>query len=147
MTDAPVHEALWTELAGEIVQHYATGRRIVAVDGADRSATSAAADRLADALRRAGATVDRRALDDLASYTSTVVAPFRAGAGDAVLVLDGPILGTPAADTLAWAMWLDTDGPGIGGPGNRTTADAIVDVTDPAHPRRRFSDWCVIPRR
>ena len=138
---------LYAELAAEILHHYGRGRHIVAVDGARADVVSAIADVLGRALAAAGASVARRSLAGLDGYTQTVVAAFRAGDGDAILVVDGPILGTAAAESLTWSLWLDTDGPGIGGPGTRTSADAIVDVTDPDHPLRRFSDWCVVPRR
>ncbi len=139
--------ALYAELAAEILHHYGRGRHIVAVDGADADIVSATADELGRALAAAGASVSRCTLAGLDDYASSVVAPFRAGDSDEILVLDGPVLGTAAIGSLAWSMWLDTDGPGIGEPGTRTSADAIVDVTDPAHPLRRFSDWCVVPRR
>jgi len=145
---SPERVALLAELAGEILHHYARGRHLVGVDGTDPGAVARFADGLAAALRQAGADADR-ARASVEGLRAELLEPFRAGEGDALLVVDGPLLGTAAADALAWTLWIDADADGtaLGGPGTRTAADAIVDVTDPEHPVRRFSDWCVVPRR
>lgn len=138
---------VFDELAAEILHHYAAGRQIVAVDSAAPAAAGAAADALAEALRAAGAAGVTRARATADDFVESVARPFRTAEDDALLVVDGALLGTAAATALSWSMWVDVDGPDIGGSSTRTKADAILDLTDPAHPIRRFSDWCVIPRR
>lgn len=140
--------ALLEELAAEIRHHYGHGRRLVGVDGPSGSpAVPRLADELAAVLRTEGAAVERIHLASPGDFGPERLAAFRAGAGDALLVVDGPFLGDPLADAFAWTAWLDTEGAGIGSGGLRTSAHAIIDVTDPAHPIRRLSDWCVVPRR
>lgn len=140
--------ALLAELAAEIRHHYGHGRRLVGVDGPEHSAApERLADDLAVALRAEGTTVECLHLDSPADFGAERLAAFRAGTEDALLVVDGPFLGDRLADAFAWTAWLDTDGPGIGSGGLRTSAHAIIDVTDPEHPVRRLSDWCVVPRR
>ncbi|MFP7760750.1 hypothetical protein [Marisediminicola sp. LYQ134] len=102
----------------------------------------------------------RPSSDDAALFGETVVAPFRrASTSPAVLVVDGSFVLDPAV-RAKWnfAIWLDgpassTDGHDGSGPAEalasylvearpRASAVAIVDVSDPDHPRRVFADTC-----
>ncbi len=60
----PARRAIVEGLAGEILQHYARGRRLVGVDGMSGAGKTRFADDLAVALRARGATVFRASLDD-----------------------------------------------------------------------------------
>ena len=142
---SPERAALLEELAREILHNYGTGRPLVGVDGADAVRVAGFADDLVAILREQG--VEARESGFSTTEFHSTIADFRAGEGDALLVVNGPLLGSPFADAFAWTMWVDSGDPGIGGQGTRTSADAIVDAIDPAHPIRRFSDWCVVPRR
>jgi len=143
----PERRELLDSLASEILHNYARGRRLVGVDGAEAERTAAFADDLAAALRAAGAQTSRSPFGGAEGFRERVVLPFRAGEGDALLVVDGPLLATTATEFFATTLWLDADGTGIGSGGVRTRADAIVDLHDPDRPVRRYSDWCVVPRR
>src|SRR5690348_5730526 len=81
-----------------------------------------------------------------ALYPSGRVAVFGAGAVEFAAELGIPALAPTEPLTLATAgeynytIWLD-DGSSTDRVA-RTTASAIVDVTDPEHPRRVFADSC-----
>ena len=71
------------------------------------------------------------------------VTAFREGPpSDSVLLFSGPaaLLGERVRGMWNSAVWqLAGDEP------PHTVAGSIVDVTDPAHPVRRFADYCALP--
>jgi len=135
---------VWAGIAGEFLHHYPRGSRLLAVAGADAERSRRAADYLAEALRAAGQEVRRaHSTDgDEQSLRDDVVSPFRAAQEPAVLVVSGPgiLLSTTARGIWNSAVWqLAGDEP------PHTVADAIVDMTDPDAPTRRFADYCAAP--
>jgi len=72
-----------------------------------------------------------------------VIAPFRTGSHPAtVLIVSGPaVLLSPTArglwNFIVWQL--------AGDEAPHSIAGAIVDVTDPAAPTRRFADYCALP--
>ncbi|MBW8763713.1 MAG: hypothetical protein JF592_14210 [Microbacterium sp.] len=135
---------VWAGIAGEFLHLYPRGCRILAVAGADAARSRRAADDLAEALRAAGQEVRRvhSADGDEQALRDDVVSPFRAAQEPAVLVVSGPgiLLGATARGMWNFAVWqLEGDEP------PHTVADAIVDMTDPDAPTRRFADYCAAP--
>lgn len=136
----------WDDIAAQFLQHSKTGRRLLAVAGADAERSRQAADALATALTDAGETVERAHSPegDEDVLRASVVAPFRAAAAsDAVLVVSGP---APLLSKSARGMWHFALWQLAGEETPHTAASALVDVTDPAHPTRRFADYCAVPQ-
>lgn len=62
------------------------------------------------------------------------------GPADALLVVDGAGLSRPGlAGLWHYRVWVTTDGARVDA---RATATAVVDNSDPEHPRRQFDDAC-----
>lgn len=139
MTDA------WKGIADEFLHLYPSGSRLVAVAGKDAERSRRAADALAGALTAAGHEARRVHSDDgaAAALREDAVAPFRAtGSGDRVLIVSGP------AELLApttRGMWNFTVWQLVGDEAPHSAASALVDVTDPENPARRFADYCALP--
>ncbi|GAT73839.1 hypothetical protein [Microbacterium hydrocarbonoxydans] len=136
MTDA------WSGIAAEFLHLYPAGARLLAVAGADAERSRRAADDLGAALEAAGQRVERAHSEDgdERMLRAEVVAPLRAGPKhDHVVVVSGPAALLEEATRRLWnsAVWqLAGDEPA------NTEAAAIVDLSDPAHPARRYADFC-----
>lgn len=135
---------VWADIASEFLHFYPRGRRLLAVAGADVERSRQAADDLTVALTTSGQQVIREhAPDGDEAGLRAVVTAFREGPkSDEVLLVSGPatLLGERARGMWNYAVWqLAGDEP------PHTVAGSIVDVTDPAHPVRRFADYCALP--
>lgn len=135
----------WTDITSEFLHLYPRGRRLVVVAGADAERSRRAADDFATALESAGQQIRREhsADGDEQALRSDTIAPFRAESADAtVLIVSGPdaLLSPTARGLWNFIVWqLAGDEP------PHSIASAIVDVTDPEHPVRRFADYCALP--
>lgn len=137
--------SVWDDVATEFLHLYPRGGRLIGVAGTDASRSTAAADELAAALARAGQTVERTHSDDgdEGALRDGPIAAFRTDrSADRVLVASGPAaLLTPSARGLwnfsVWQLAGDEQ--------PHTAASVLIDVTDPAHPTRRFADYCALP--
>ncbi|WP_449408908.1 hypothetical protein [Microbacterium maritypicum] len=135
----------WTGIAAEFLHLYPRGKRLLAVAGADAERSRRAADDLAAALVAAGHPVERAhtADGDDSALRAEVVAPFRADGPDGtVLVVSGPA-SLLSEDTRG--LWNFTLWQLAGDEQPHSVASALVDVTDPEHPTRRFADYCALP--
>ena len=136
---------VWTDIAAEFLHLYPRGTRLLAVAGADAGRSRRAADDLAAALTAAGQSVERVHSDDVdsAALRDVVISPFRANdTAGTVLIVSGPAaLLAPEAR----GMWNFTLWQLAGDEQPHTIASALVDVTDPEHPTRRFADYCALP--
>lgn len=135
----------WSEIAGEFLHLYPAGGRLLAVAGADADRSRRAADDLASALTTAGQQVERAhsADGDEETLRNDVIAPFRANdTAGTVLIVSGPatLLGPEARGMWNFTLWQLA-----GDEQPHTIASALVDVTDPEHPTRRFADYCALP--
>lgn len=131
--------APYDAFAKEILHNYRTGRRLVAVDGTRPEVAAGFAAHLVDALRRAGHEADTAEVGD--DFRASTAEPFRSGEGAAVLVAHGTGLHAPGLLGIwSYTFWLDSGDPVPGSADRLSTA--IVDVTDPEHPRRNFADSC-----
>ena len=136
---------VWSDISSEFLHLYPRGRRLVVVAGADAERSRRAADDFASALTSAGQRVEREhAVDgDEQALRADIVAPFRATPDSGtVLIVSGPpeLLGTSARGLWNFIVWQLA-----GDEAPHSIASAIVDVSDPAHPTRRFADYCALP--
>ena len=139
-------------------QNARAGRVVVAVDGLDADRARAFADGFAAVLAEDGTRVERASVEDPAlEVRESIVAPFRAGEGDAVLLVDGRFLHTTERRGLwNYSIWLESNPP-IGAPRPelpdaekhylatarpKAAASAIVENSDPSHPVQVFGDFC-----
>ena len=155
----PLKQDVLDATATEIVDAYPRGRIAVAVDGADAAQADRFADDLAAAIESTGRAVEQARLLEAGnqagqqSFRTEVLDPFLAGAdpADRVLLVSGSFLLTPDLRGL-WHYSIRLDG-GVERMSDdeqryvhesspRTRAVAIIDVTDPDHPRRVFADSC-----
>jgi hypothetical protein len=125
---APLKQDTLDALAGEITQNYGSGFALVAITAEDTDvATSFATD-------LAGSFADRPTRVITADAPPL---PSRADNPDTIVFVTGPV--TADAENFNFTVWLES------GRIDRTTraaASAIVDVSDPEHPRRLFADSC-----
>lgn len=135
---------VWADIASEFLHFYPRGRRLLAVAGADAERSRLAADALSAAL----SAVDQQLIREHSAEGDetglrALVTAFREGPkSDDVLLVSGPatLLGERTRGMWNYAVWqLAGDEP------PHTVAGSIVDVTDPAHPIRRFADYCALP--
>lgn len=136
---------VWTTIADEFLHLSRSGVRAVAVAGQDPERSRRAADSLAAALIEAGQQVTRAhsADGDEAGLRADVIAPFRAAPrDDRVLVVSGP---AALLSETARGMWNFTLWQLAGEEPPHSVASALVDVTDPENPTRRFADYCALP--
>lgn len=133
---------VWTGIASEFLHLFPRGRRLLAVAGADAERSHRAAADLGSALTAAGTQVEFFHADavDEHALRSLIVAPFRQGDdGDRVLVISGP---AALADETVRRLWHSTIWQLAGDELANTEAAAIVDLSDPSAPTRRYSDFC-----
>ncbi|RKR73843.1 hypothetical protein [Frondihabitans australicus] len=142
---APEKSDTLAALATEILHNYSRGRVLVAVDGPDRVAASGFADDVAAAVEGADHVAGRSTADGLGddAFRSQVAAPFRAADGDALLVVDHALTGrTGLSGAWNYAVWVVGDFVADRSPEERGRANAVIDASDPEHPRRLFDDAC-----
>ncbi|PCE14579.1 hypothetical protein AUC47_03075 [Microbacterium sp. SZ1] len=135
----------WTGIAAEFLHLYPRGKRLLAVAGADAERSRRAADALAAALTDAGQTVAREhTVDgDDEALRAGVITPFRADAADStVLIVSGP---AALLSEKSRGLWNFTLWQLAGDEQPHSVASALVDLTDPANPSRRFADYCALP--
>lgn len=136
---------VWTDITSEFLHLYPRGRRLLVVAGADAERSRRAADDLATALHAAGQQVERAHSSDGAErqLRDEIVAPFRQREDSgAVLLVSGAAALLSESTRGIWnhIVWqLAGDEP------PHSIASAIVDVTDPDNPTRRFADYCALP--
>ncbi|AZS41605.1 MULTISPECIES: hypothetical protein [Microbacterium] len=135
---------VWADIATEFLHFYPRGRRLLAVAGADAERSRQAADELATALTASGQQVVREhSAEGDKTELRGVVTAFREGPkSDDILLVSGPaaLIGERSRGMWNYALWqLAGDEP------PHTVAGSIVDVSDPAHPKRRFADYCALP--
>jgi hypothetical protein len=135
---------VWSEVSSEFLHLYPGGRRLVAVAGADAELSRRAADDLAGALTTAGEHVERRHSDgDEPALRADVIAPFRAESENTtVLIVSGP---DALVSTTARGLWNFIVWQLAGDEAPHSIASAIVDMSNPDTPTRRFADYCALP--
>lgn len=135
---------LLNSVIDEFLHSYAHGSRLVAVSSPDRDRSAAFAAQLAAAFAARGITATAEVPDaaDADTLRSELVGPFRSARENAVLVIagDAGLLDDTRRGMWHFSIWLMA-----GAETPHTAATALVDVTDPQHPFRRFADYCAVP--
>jgi len=151
---APAKRDVFDEFATEILHNYAEGRWVIAVDGPQGAGQSEIADGIAASIEALGTTAVRASTEGVADFRSEVLAPFRAGTGNAILIVDGrELLRPPLASIFVYSIWIGVAPDGAPESTEdqrayertirpRLTATANLNNSDPDHPRRTFSDSC-----
>lgn len=136
---------VWSGIAGDFLHLYPRGNRLLAVAGADAARSRRTADDLASALSAVGQNVERVHTDDAdaQSLRTEVIAPFRESPQDGrVLIVSGPaaLMSESARGLWNFTLWqlVHDEVP-------HTVASALIDVSDPENPKRRFADYCALP--
>ncbi|GAA4265021.1 hypothetical protein [Frondihabitans peucedani] len=166
-TWAPEKNDTVRALATEILHNYSRGRAFVAVDGRDAAAAARFADDLAESLRQEGHAAFRASLGgfDESAFRRELVEPFRgggdatwlpaaprehgdetarvAGPADAILLVDRSLVGRRGlAGLWNYAVWVESGDAADRSPEERGRSTAVIDNSDPEHPRRLFDDAC-----
>jgi len=144
-------------IAAEITQNAGTARTVVAVDGQPGTDLEHVAEGLVAAFRQQGVKAMHAAASstDVDALRAEIVDPFRTIGTDAgVLVLTGTRLLAGAVRPLwRWSMWVERD-PDLHVADDdayaaylqhddpKAHASAVLDVSDPEHPRRNWNDAC-----
>lgn len=136
---------VWSDISSEFLHLYPRGRRLLVVAGADAERSRLAADDLARALAGAGQQVERKhtADADEQALRTDVIAPFRESVDTgSILLVSGPpaLLSETTRGLWNFIVWQLS-----GDEAPHSIASAIVDMTDPASPTRRFADYCALP--
>jgi len=139
-----VEADLLNSVIDEFLHSYAHGSRLVAVSSPDRDRSAAFAAQLAAAFTARGITATAEVPDapDADALRSELVGPFRSARENAVLVVAGDpgLLDDTRRGMWHFSIWLMA-----GEETPHTAATALVDVSDPQHPFRRFADYCAVP--
>jgi hypothetical protein len=134
-------------IAQEVIAQVGTNRTVVGVDGQDGVDLERVAQGLVSGFERHGVSAMAAAAPsaDVDDLRSGLVTPFRTtGAGEGVLVVHGHGTLAPGARGLwRWSLWVEQDAGRLERRADvKIAASAILDVTDPDHPRREWNDAC-----
>jgi hypothetical protein len=120
---------------------------VIGVDGADAASLERVADGLVRAFASRGVPAEAAAAPsaDIDRIRADLVTPFRStGEGDGVLVVYGAgVLGARPRTLWRWSLWVEREDSALERRADvKTAASAVLDVTDPEHPRRDWNDAC-----
>ncbi|TCK61211.1 hypothetical protein [Curtobacterium sp. PhB136] len=144
---APEETDTMAAIAGEVIAQVGTNRTVVGIDGQDGVDLEHVAAALVAGFEQHGVSAMAAAAPsaDVDALRSGLVAPFRStGAGDGVLVVHGHgVLGAGARGLWRWSLWVEQESGRLERRADvKIAASAVLDVTDPAHPRREWNDAC-----
>lgn len=134
-------------IAAEVIAQVGTNRTVIAVDGQDGIDLERIAAALVGGFEQHGVHAMAAAAPSTEAdvLRADLVTPFRTtGAGDGVLVVHGTGLLAPGTRTLwRWSLWAEQESGRLGRRADvKIAASAVLDVTDPEHPRREWNDAC-----
>lgn len=144
---APQETDTYAAIAGEVIAQVGTNRAVIGVDGQDGTDLERVAAGLVAGFEQHGVPAMAAAApsDDADRLRADVVTPFRTtGAGDGVLVVHGHGLLAPGARGLwRWSLWVEREDGRLERRADvKLAASAVLDTTDPEHPRRNWNDAC-----
>ncbi|GAA5152891.1 hypothetical protein GCM10025768_21660 [Microbacterium pseudoresistens] len=139
-TDRTLHD----DLVDEFLHAAPRGPRLWAVASVDEERAASFATDLSTTLGARGIAAATIAAGDVSAdaLRADVTGPFRARGEDAVLLVTG---GPGALDEQHRVLWHFSVWLLAGDETPHTAASALVDVTDPSYPTRRFGDYCAVP--
>jgi hypothetical protein len=140
---APEETDTIAALAEEVVRGVGTNRTVTAVDGEHGVDLERIASGLVRAFEGLGvsAMAARATATDADTLRAELVQPFRStGEGDGILVVYGDgVLAAHTRPLWRWTLWVERE---PGSDARKASASAVLDVTDPDHPRRNWADAC-----
>jgi hypothetical protein len=144
---APQEIDTMAAIASEVIAQVGTNRTVVAVDGQDGLDLERVAAALVAGFEQHGVHAMAAAApsNDADTLRADLVTPFRTtGAGDGVLVVHGAGLLAPGTRSLwRWSLWVEQEAGRLERRADvKIAASAVLDVTDPEHPRREWNDAC-----
>jgi len=134
-------------IAAEVIGQVGTNRTVVGIDGQGGIDLERVAAALVAGFAQHGVPAMAAAAPstDADVLRSDVVTPFRTtGAGDGVLVVHGPgMLAQGVRGLWRWSLWVEQEDGRLDRRADvKIAASAVLDVTDPEHPRREWNDAC-----
>ncbi|NQW89392.1 hypothetical protein HQQ88_03665 [Curtobacterium sp. VKM Ac-2861] len=144
---APEETDTMAAIAAEVIAQVGTNRTVIGIDGQDGTDLEHVAATLVAGFEHHGvsAMAATAPSTDPDTLRDEVVAPFRTtGAGDGVLVVHGHGLLAPGVRGLwRWSLWVEQEAGRLERRADvKIAASAVLDVTDPEHPRREWNDAC-----
>ncbi|ROS67108.1 hypothetical protein EDF42_1133 [Curtobacterium sp. PhB172] len=144
---APEETDTMAAIAAEVIAQVGTNRTVIGIDGQDGTDLEHVAATLVAGFEQHGVSAMAAAAPsaDPDTLRDEVVAPFRTtGAGDGVLVVHGHGLLAPGVRGLwRWSLWVEQEAGRLERRADvKIAASAVLDVTDPEHPRREWNDAC-----
>jgi hypothetical protein len=144
---APQETDTMAAIAGEVIAQVGTNRTVIAVDGQDGVDLEHVASALVAGFEQQGVHAMAAAAPstDADVLRADLVTPFRTtGAGDGVLVVHGTgLLATGTRTLWRWSLWVEQESGRLERRADvKIAASAVLDVTDPDHPRREWNDAC-----
>ncbi|MFB9648045.1 hypothetical protein [Curtobacterium pusillum] len=144
---APQETDTMAAIAAEVIAQVGTNRTVVGVDGQDGTDLERVAAGLVAGFQQHGVSAMAAAApsSDVDILRADLVTPFRTtGAGAGVLVVHGHGTLAPGARGLwRWSLWVEQESGRLERRADvKVAASAVLDVTDPEHPRREWNDAC-----
>ncbi|WP_248703254.1 hypothetical protein [Curtobacterium sp. MWU13-2055] len=144
---APEETDTMAAIVAEVIAQVGTNRTVIGIDGQDGTDLEHVAATLVAGFEHHGvsAMAATAPSTDPDTLRDEVVAPFRTtGAGDGVLVVHGHGLLAPGVRGLwRWSLWVEQEAGRLERRADvKIAASAVLDVTDPEHPRREWNDAC-----
>lgn len=134
-------------IAAEVIAQVGTNRTVVGVDGQDGTDLERVAAGLVAGFQQHGVQAMAAAAPspEVDTLRADLVAPFRStGEGPGVLVVHGHgVLAKGARGLWRWSLWVEQEAGRLERRADvKIAASAILDVSDPEHPRREWNDAC-----
>ncbi len=134
-------------IAAEAIAQVGTNRTVIGIDGQPGTDLEHVAAALVAGFEQHGVPATAAAAPSASAdaLRADLVAPFRStGAGPGVLVVHGHGTLDPGVRGLwRWSMWVEQEQGRLERRADvKIAASAILDVSDPEHPRREWNDAC-----
>ncbi|WP_058726533.1 hypothetical protein [Curtobacterium luteum] len=144
---APQETDTMAAIAAEVIAQVGTNRTVVGIDGQPGTDLEHVAAALVAGFEHHGVSAMAAAAPSASAdqLRSGVVAPFRStGEGPGVLVVHGHGVLDPGVRGLwRWSLWVEQEEGRLERRADvKIAASAVLDVTDPDHPRREWNDAC-----